>query len=177
MWMMRSPVGRLLWVLPEALMLMAAVLLMGGCAPLQPPPSPGGSLGYTPQGEAETVTGESSSSRSALRQAQARHRRREFSDEVTSVLPRHAAEPAGQSASLTREAVLSAVNEVMGTQGLIADALPRLASKPGGLGDRANGVFTRYIDYGSSQLPWLHGALGDVSLLAGVASEMDDADM
>jgi hypothetical protein len=124
------------------------------------------SLGYTPQGEAEAVPGEGPSSRP-----------REYRGEVTSALPRRTAEPAGQSAALTREAVLNAVNEVSGTMRVIASALPRLASQPGGLGDSANGVFTRYIDYGSGQMPWLHGALGHVRMLAGMASDVDDEGM
>jgi hypothetical protein len=59
---------------------------------------------------------------------------------------RSAAEPEEQSASLTREAVLTAANEVSGTLGAISSTLPRLVSQPGGLGDRAGGIFTRYID-------------------------------
>jgi hypothetical protein len=133
-------------------LLMVTVLLMVGCAPLRPPQGRGMSLGYTPQG-------------------------REYRGEGTSVLPRRAAEPEGQSAALTREAVLSAVNEASGTMSVIASALTRLASQPGGLGGRANGVFTRYIDYGSGQVPWLQGALGNVRMLAGVASDVDDEDM
>jgi hypothetical protein len=168
MWMTRSPVG---WLL------LAAILLMVGCAPLKPPPGPGGSLGYAPQDEAEAVTAKSHSSRQEPRQPQRQHRRRGIREDVTGVPPKSASEPAGQSVSFTREAVLNAVTEVTGTMSVIADALPRLASKPSGFGNRVNGVFTRYIDYGSGQLPWLRGALGDVILLAGVASEVDDADM
>ncbi len=147
-------------------LLMVTVLLMVGCAPLRPPQGRGMSLGYTPQGEAEAMPGEGVSSRP-----------REYRGEVTSVLPRRAAEPEGPSAALTREAVLNAVNEVSGTMSVSASALPRLASQPEGLGGRASGVFTRYIDYGSGQMPWLHGAHGDVRMLVGVASDVDDEDM
>jgi hypothetical protein len=168
MWMTRSPVGWLLLV---------AILVMVGCAPLKPPPGPGRSLGYAPQGEAEAMTAKSHSSRQEPQQPQRQHRRRGIREDMTGVPPKSASEPAGQSVSFTREAVLNAVNEVTGTMGVIADAFPRLASMPGGLGNRVNGVFTRYIDYGSAQLPWLRGALRDVIQLAGVASEVDDADM
>jgi hypothetical protein len=175
--MTRSPVGWRLWVLPEAFMLLTAVLLMVGCAPLKPPSGRGRNLGYTPQGEVEAVPAEKPSSRPEPRQPQRLHRRREFRKKVTSVRPRSAAELEGQSASLTREAVLNAVTEASGTVGVIAGALPGLARKPGRLGDRVNGIFTRYIDYGSGQVPWIHGALGDVRMLVGVASEVEDADM
>jgi len=40
-----------------------------------------------------------------------------------------------------------------------------------------NGAFTRNLDYGSHQLPWLHGALGSVNTLTEAASEVADPDM
>ncbi|HVG57695.1 MAG TPA: DUF2380 domain-containing protein, partial [Hyalangium sp.] len=148
---------------PVSWLPLAATLLMVGCSPLRPPPGKGRGLGYTPQGEAGAVTAKSPTARPEPRQPQRQHRHRKIREDV--------------SASLTREAVLKAVNEVTGTMGVIAGALPRLASKPGGLGNRVNGAFTRYIDYGAGQLPWLRGALGEVILLAGVASEVEDEDM
>jgi hypothetical protein len=63
----------------------------------------------------------------------------------------------------------------------LASALSKLATHPQGLGNRGssgvNGAFTRYLGYGSNQLPWLHGALGNATLLTEVASQVADSDM
>jgi len=87
---------------------------------------------------------------------------------------RHEAEPAQQ-------AVLSAVATVKGSTGNIANALSKLAARPPGLGNRGlsgiNGVFTRYLDHGSQQLPWLEGSLRGATALAMAASQADDPDM
>jgi hypothetical protein len=40
-----------------------------------------------------------------------------------------------------------------------------------------NGAFTRYLDYGTNQLPWLHGALGSVTSLTHAASGVADSAM
>jgi len=161
---------------PVSWLPLAATLLMVGCSPLRPPPGKGRGLGYTPQGEAGAVTAKSPTGRPEPRQPQRQHRHREIREDVTGVPPGSVGESAVQSVSFTREAVLNAVNEVTGTLGVIGGALPGLASKPGGLGNRVNGAFTRYIDYGAGQLPWLRGALGEVILLAGVAAEVEDAE-
>jgi hypothetical protein len=82
---------------------------------------------------------------------------------------------------LARQAVLAAVEDVKGSTGNVASALSKLAARPPGLGNRGlsgeNGVFTRYLDYGSKQLPWLEGSLRGTTTLAEVASQVDDPDM
>ncbi|MCP3139941.1 DUF2380 domain-containing protein [Pyxidicoccus xibeiensis] len=81
----------------------------------------------------------------------------------------------------TRRAVLEAVDGVRGSTGDVASALSRLAALPPGLGNRGlsgvNGAFTRYLDHGSNQLPWIQGTLGGVTALTTAALEVDDADM
>ncbi len=102
------------------------------------------------------------------------HRRRELREEATAVAPASAAGALGGTVpALTRETVLGAIEEVSGSTGDIAGSLPKLA----GLGDRANGVFTRYVVYGDTQLQWIHGALGGATTLADAASEVADPDM
>ncbi|WP_240359823.1 TIGR02269 family lipoprotein [Pyxidicoccus trucidator] len=65
--------------------------------------------------------------------------------------------------------------------GSVADALSKLAARPPGLGNRGlsgvNGAFTRYLDHGTHQLPWLHGALGSATTVAEAASGVADPDM
>jgi hypothetical protein len=58
-----------------------------------------------------------------------------------------------------------------------AGPLHQLAANPQGFSGRANGMFNRYIVYGSNQLPWIHGALGDVTTLADVAWKVHEPDM
>ncbi|MCY1044589.1 DUF2380 domain-containing protein [Corallococcus sp. bb12-1] len=77
----------------------------------------------------------------------------------------------GQDATPTRQAVLDAIADVKGSTESIARALSKLDSR----GDWD--VFTRYTDYGSSQLPWLRGAQGSVALLANTSEAVADADM
>jgi hypothetical protein len=73
------------------------------------------------------------------------------------------------------------VEDVKGSTGSVASSLSKLAARPPGLGNRGlsgvNGAFSRYLDYGSNQLPWLHSALGSATTLADVAEEIDDPDM
>jgi hypothetical protein len=63
----------------------------------------------------------------------------------------------------------------------LAIVLSKLATRPPGLGTRGlsgeNGVFTRHLDYGSNQLPWLRGVLGSATTLTEVASRVADSDM
>jgi hypothetical protein len=74
-----------------------------------------------------------------------------------------------------------AMGDVKDSTGALANALSKLATRPPGLGNRGlsgvNGMFTRYLDYGSNQLPWLFGALGSTSMLTEAASEVADSDM
>ncbi|HYV46289.1 MAG TPA: DUF2380 domain-containing protein [Myxococcaceae bacterium] len=76
----------------------------------------------------------------------------------------------------TRQAVHRAVDDLKGSTTTSANALGRLARKTAGIGG-VNGVFTRYVAYGSDQLPWLRGALGGSTALAETAAQVGNADM
>ncbi|RJS27927.1 DUF2380 domain-containing protein [Corallococcus sp. H22C18031201] len=80
------------------------------------------------------------------------------------------------SAKRTRQAVLGAIDDVKGSTGSLTLALSKLASRQEGIGG-ANGVFTRYVDYGTQQLPWLNAALAGSTSLTEAAAEVADADM
>jgi hypothetical protein len=153
MWMSRTCVVVLLLLLP-------------GCASLTPPPSQGRNLSYTPRVDAEQVT---------------RVSPRGAAGAVGGALRRGATEPGRQSATLARQAVLDAVDEVKGSTGSVASALATLAARPPDLGNRGlsgvNSAFPRYLDYGIDQLPWLHSALSSASTLTHAASEVADSDM
>jgi hypothetical protein len=87
-----------------------------------------------------------------------------------------------QRATGTRQAVLAAVGEVKGSLDALAGTLAKLATRPpSSLLNRGlsgiNGAFTPNLDYGSKQLPWIHGALGSVTTLTEVASQVADPDM
>ncbi|MCP3141680.1 DUF2380 domain-containing protein [Pyxidicoccus xibeiensis] len=86
-----------------------------------------------------------------------------------------------QSAMRTRQAVLDTIANVKASTGSAANALSQLAARPPGLGGRGlsgvNGAFTRYLDFGSKWLPWLHGVLGGATALTHAASEVVDPDM
>ncbi|WP_439328982.1 DUF2380 domain-containing protein [Corallococcus carmarthensis] len=57
-------------------------------------------------------------------------------------------------------------------------AFSKLAARPPALGEWGlTGVFTRYLDQGSKQVTWLHGALGSATALTDAASEVGDTDM
>ncbi|MBN1209770.1 MAG: DUF2380 domain-containing protein [Myxococcaceae bacterium] len=86
-------------------------------------------------------------------------------------------EPGLQRVILTRQALLGAVSDVERLTRDTADPLRQLAANKQGLSGRANGVFNRYIAYGSKQLPWIQGALGGVTTLADVAWKVDEPDM
>jgi hypothetical protein len=152
-WPLRADALRPRW----AVLLLAVALLMSGCASVAPPPSRGVNLRYTPR-------------------ATARSRLAKQPSDAGGRSSRSAEEPERQSAIQTRQAVLAAVAEVSGSLRGISGSLPKLASYRPGLGG-ANGVFTRYADYGFRQLMWIHGALGGATTLATAASEIEDAEM
>jgi len=137
-------------------LLLTTTLLTTGCTPLMLPPGQGTSLRYTPHG----ATGP------ALEEQPSDERPRALAS----------ADLGRPSARLTRQALLVAVDEVSGSTGDIASSLTKLAARQAGLG-RANGVFDRYVVYGSNQLPWIHGALRGATTLADAASEVSDPDM
>ncbi|KFE69582.1 DUF2380 domain-containing protein [Hyalangium minutum] len=175
MWMSRGCCGWLLWtlsLLPRAGvsrhsgLLVAFALLTNGCASLTSPPGRESNLSYTPRG----------ASGPSLADRPGEESPRPLASPSTSL---H--EPGRQSVTLTRQAVFGIVDDVQGTTVSVASALSKLAARPPGQGNRGlsgvNGAFTRYLDHGSNQLPWLHGALGRTTLLTNAASEVADSDM
>ncbi|MFP2929293.1 DUF2380 domain-containing protein [Pyxidicoccus sp. 3LG] len=110
------------------------------------------------------------------------HRRVEPRDDATGAASGGVVGATAASASQVRDAVLEAVDDVKGSTDNVASALSKLASRPptslGRLGlTGVNGVFTRSLDHGSSQLPWLHSALGSTTTLVAAAAEVGDSDM
>jgi hypothetical protein len=69
------------------------------------------------------------------------------------------------------------MSDVVSAPGGLNSSRSLLAASHGSLGKRANGAFTRYIVYGSNQLPWLNGALGGAIRLATTASAVDEPDL
>ncbi|MDC0710854.1 DUF2380 domain-containing protein [Stigmatella sp. ncwal1] len=90
--------------------------------------------------------------------------------------PPAASKPGHQFITQARQALLGTINDVERPQVGLADSLRRLTHNKS-LSGRANGVFTRHIDYGSNQMQWIHGALGGVTTLADAAWEVDEPDM
>ncbi|MCY1018926.1 DUF2380 domain-containing protein [Pyxidicoccus sp. MSG2] len=142
----------------EALLLSVAVLTTS-CASLPAAPGRREGLSYQPRGAGEPE----------------RLNRLQGSGEVVTGMASGGVS-SGQSATLTRQAVVDAVDEVRDSTSGSANALAKLAARKAGIGG-ANGVFIRYVAYGSSQLPWLRGALGGATTLVDAAEEVADADM
>jgi hypothetical protein len=63
----------------------------------------------------------------------------------------------------------------------LASAVSKLRARPPSFLNRGlsgvGGVFTRSLDYGSHQVPWIHGALGSVTTLTDAASGVADPSM
>ncbi|WP_434781940.1 DUF2380 domain-containing protein [Corallococcus caeni] len=79
---------------------------------------------------------------------------------------------------MTRQAILDATKEVNGSLTRVEAAFTQLAARPPDLwGFSLTGGFTRYLDQGSKQVTWLHGALGNATALTEAASEVGDLDM
>ncbi|WP_370452503.1 DUF2380 domain-containing protein [Corallococcus sp. CA054B] len=79
---------------------------------------------------------------------------------------------------MTRQAVLDATKDVKGSLTRVEAAFSKLAARPPDpWGWSLTGVFTRYLDQGSKQATWLHGALGSATALTEAASEVGDTDM
>ena len=145
-------------------LLLSAALLSTGCASLPSSPGntrPGMVLGdLPPAAEVRSVGWEPDDGR----------------PRVPASPPGNSALADEQRATLTRQAVLGAMDEVKGSTGSIASSLSRLAARPTGIGG-ATGVFLRYVVYGANQLPWIQGALAGSRELADAAAEVADADM
>lgn len=138
----------------EWVLALCAVLLVSGCAGVEAPERRRGSrvfrqrASFAPDGSPER-----------WRSPDARPRR------------------GGQSsAPLTHQAVIEALGEVRDTVDGVARALPRLAENTKGLGG-SDGIFTRYTDYASIQVPWLRGATARATSLADASATVEDADM
>ncbi|RKH52934.1 DUF2380 domain-containing protein [Corallococcus sp. AB050B] len=170
--------------------LLAMVLLITGCASVPQAPGDGHSLSYTPR-EASSSAWMEAQGDEPPRSRTARPRsvsgpeqrllRRQPRDDATAVGSggREGAVGGGaRSAALTRQAVLDATDEVKGSLRRVEAAFTRLAARPPDLwGWSLTGVFTRYLDQGSKQVTWLHGALGSATAVTKAASQVGDADM
>ncbi|NPC48186.1 DUF2380 domain-containing protein [Corallococcus sp. AB032C] len=136
------------------LLVLVVVLLATGCASAPHPRS----LSYAPSG---TPAFSGPEQRSPRRQG--------ARDDATG---------GERDSSLTRDAVLAGIAEVKGSLGGVEATLSRLADRPSPLvGWSLKGVFTRYLDHGSSQATWMKGSLGSATALTRVASDVGDASM
>ncbi|NRD45675.1 DUF2380 domain-containing protein [Corallococcus exiguus] len=167
--------------------LLALVLLATGCASVSQAPGRGRSLSYAPREASspawvETPSDESPRAQNLLPRAlagpeQRLLRRQQPRDDVTAVGD-GAVGGGVRSNALTRQAVLDATKDVKGSLRSVEAAFTQLAARPPDLwGWSLTGVFTRYLDQGSKQVTWLHGALGSATALTEVASEVGDTDM
>jgi hypothetical protein len=127
-------------------------LLSTGCASLPPPSGRGTHLRYTPR----EVVGP------ALAQETG---------------PRSAAGAAWRSALAAQVAFRGAVGDVSGSTRGISGELSRLEASHRGIAGGGNGIFVRYVEYGSQQLRWIDAELAAANRLANAASEVEDADM
>jgi hypothetical protein len=170
-------------------------VLSTGCASLSLAPDRSGSLRYNFQGgdsgpesrqpleEEHPRTWEASPPSIAGNVLQRRLTRRKAPQgDVTRAASGGVAGGARVGAAQVRDAVLDVVDEVKGSTDNIASALATLASRPPTrLTQRGlrgfNGAFSRYLDFGSTQLPWLRGTLGSTTELVAIAGEVGDADM
>ncbi|RKH91869.1 DUF2380 domain-containing protein [Corallococcus sp. AB045] len=171
--------------------LLAMVLLLTGCASVQQAHGDGQSLSYAPReassprwGEApgdEPPRGWTSHPRSVSGPQHRLLRRQQPRDDVTAVgngTSEGAVGGGARSVALTRQAVLDATDEVKSSLRSVQAAFSKLAARhPDPWGWSLTGVFTRYLDQGSRQVTWLHGALGSATAVTKAASQVGDADM
>jgi len=156
---------------PFLLLLLLVCALLPGCASMTPSPSQGVPLSSTRlDADAPALA-----QRSRAEGPQRLHRR------MGGPAARDDSATEKQSAGETRHAVLAAVGEVKSSLDALASELSRLKTRPPSLRNRGlsgvNGAFIPHLDYGSNQLAWLHGALGSVTTLTEVASEVAHSDM
>ncbi|MBN8468352.1 hypothetical protein JYJ95_17685 [Corallococcus exiguus] len=138
----------------EGVLALCAVLIVSGCAGVEAPERRSGSRVLR--------------QRAAFAPTDSPERRRS---------PDTRSRRGGQSsAPLTHQAVIEVLGEVKDTVDGVARTLPRLAANTKGLGG-ADGVFTRYTDYGSIQVPWMRGATARVTSLADASETVEDEDM
>jgi hypothetical protein len=166
---------------PTPLLLLLACSFLTGCASTTPPPGRGmppmPALAQQLSDEGPQRLHQHQGSRGTVTWASPRSTARG----AESVVTRDASVAEQQNATGTHDAVRTALGEVMGSTNALAGALSKLATRPPGLGNRGlsgvNGAFVRHLDYGSNQLPWLHGALSSATLLTDVASKVADSEM
>ncbi|MBN8470577.1 DUF2380 domain-containing protein [Corallococcus exiguus] len=167
-------------------LVLALLLLATGCSSVSQAPGRGRSLSYAPREDSSparvgTPSDESSHAgdfhpRAFSGSKQRLLRRQQPRDDVTAVGGAVGGE--ARSAALTRQAVLEATEEVKGSLTRVEAGFSKLADRPPPLvGWSLKGVFTRYLDQGSKQVTWLHGALGSATVLTKAASEVGDTDM
>ncbi|NVJ08115.1 DUF2380 domain-containing protein [Myxococcus sp. AM001] len=163
----------------DVLLLVVAVLA-SGCASAPNAPERDGPLRYTPRVAASPAWGEPPGD-SGPEVRPRRLRRKGPRHDVTAAGPGTMSGAAGgreRSAAATRQAVLDAIDEVKRSLEGSEAARSRLASRPPSLGGRGlAGVFTRYLDHGSTQRAWLRRTLGSATALVSVASQVGDSDM
>ncbi|AFE05377.1 hypothetical protein COCOR_03674 [Corallococcus coralloides DSM 2259] len=168
-------------------LVLALVLMATGCASVSQAPGRGRSLSYAPREASspawvEAPNDEPPRAQNFLPRAlagpeQRLLRRQQPRDDVTAV-GGGAVGGGGRSNALTRQAVLDATKDVKGSLTRVEAAFSKLAARPPDpWGWSLTGVFTRYLDQGSKQVTWLHGALGSATALTEVASEVGDTDM
>jgi predicted lipoprotein DUF2380 len=181
---MRDDSHRSLWTG----LLLALALLSTGCASLTPPPGERMILRHTPR----EATGPASAqglgievprapvspppSPSAPTAPERLHRRRASRVEVTAEGLDSAEREARQRALAAQLAFRGALREVSGSTRRISGELARLNASEWGLA-HGNGVFLRYVSYGSEQLRWIEAQLATATRLANAASEVDNPDM
>jgi len=175
---------------PLLLLLLACSVLTTGCASQTPSLSRGMNPSSTPPEADATALAQRPSDEGPQRLYRRRGSRASGAragpghsvGEVGGKVSRDASAPQRQGTTETRQAVLAAVAEVKGTTGELASTLSKLTTRPPtGLLNRGlsgpGGVFTRHIDYGSHQLPWIQGALGGISTLTEASSQVAHPDM
>ncbi|NTX53409.1 DUF2380 domain-containing protein [Myxococcus sp. CA039A] len=143
--------------------LLSLVMLVTGCASQSPASGAGRPLRYS---QRDGLADDSSPRHSGTRERRDRPRENEA----------EAIADSQQRAIQTRQAVVAAVDKVKGSTEELSSAIPRLAAHTRGLGGNAD-LFTRYFAYGSTQVPWLRGALRGTATLVEVSESVDDPDM
>ncbi|MHA7634893.1 DUF2380 domain-containing protein [Corallococcus sp. M7] len=167
--------------------LLALVLMATGCASVPQAHGRGRSLSHAPREDSSPVwmtapddeppRAWSAPPRVLSGSGQRLLRRQQPRDNVTSVGDGTVGGGDRSNAS-TRQAVLNATKDVKGSLRSVEAAFSKLAARPPDpWGFSLTGVFTRYLDQGTQQATWLHGALGSATALTEAASEVGDTDM
>ena len=81
------------------------------------------------------------------------------------------------SVTATRQAVLTALEDVSGSLQRTTDVLARLEANPEGLVFQVNGLFASFVEYAIQRRQWVSLTLVSTQRLVQTASEVDDSDM